>query len=94
MTDSHGHSHDHHHHHHHDVAGGMSFDQKLEKMLTHWVKHNDDHAATYRDWAEKATAHGQEKVGAILAEIADANLALTTRFSDALHQLDKELGKI
>ncbi|MBW2338715.1 MAG: hypothetical protein JRF47_18585 [Deltaproteobacteria bacterium] len=53
-------SEDHHHHHHeHDSHGELSFDEKIEKMLSHWIKHNEDHASNYRNWAEKAKANGK-----------------------------------
>jgi len=50
-------THHHHHHHHdhdHEIESTLSFDEKMIKLLEHWVKHNDDHAETYRGWAKKA----------------------------------------
>jgi hypothetical protein len=55
--------HQHHHHHDHDSQGELSFDEKIEKMLSHWIKHNEDHASNYRNWAEKAKANGKDKAG-------------------------------
>jgi hypothetical protein len=77
-------SNDHHHHHDHDSHGEMPFDEKFFKMLNHWIKHNEDHAANYRNWAEKAKANGQEKAGALLEEAAEMSLAVNDRFQKAL----------
>ena len=65
MSDDHHHDH---HHHHHDSHGELSFDEKIEKMLSHWIKHNEDHASNYRNWAEKAKANGIDKAGILLEE--------------------------
>ena len=42
-------SNDQHHHHNHDSHGEMPFDEKLSKMVHHWIKHNEDHALNYRN---------------------------------------------
>jgi len=78
MTDDH-----HHHHHHHDSHGELSFDEKIEKMLSHWIKHNEDHASNYRNWAEKAKANGKDKAGILLEEAADMSLAINEKFEAA-----------
>ena len=74
---------DHHHHHHHDSHGELSFDEKIEKMLSHWIKHNEDHASNYRNWAEKAKANGKDKAGILLEEAADMSLAINEKFEAA-----------
>jgi hypothetical protein len=88
--------HHHHHHHHHDSQGELSFDEKIEKMLSHWIKHNEDHALNYRNWAEKAKANGIDKwaekakangidkAGILLEEAADMSLAINEKFEAAL----------
>ena len=78
-------SEDHHHHlHEHDSHGELSFDEKIEKMLSHWIKHNEDHASNYRNWAEKAKANGKADVGVLLEEAADMSLAINDKFEAAL----------
>ena len=76
--------HHHHHHHDHDSPGELTFDQKFEKMLAHWIKHNEDHASNYRNWAEKAKANGIDKAGILLEEAADMSLAINEKFEAAL----------
>ena len=72
------------HHHHHDSQGELSFDEKIEKILSHWIKHNEDHASNYRNWAEKAKANGKEQAGMLLEEAADMSLAINEKFETAL----------
>ena len=37
-------------------------EEKLRVLLPHWMEHNDEHAAEFRAWAEKARAAGREEV--------------------------------
>ena len=77
-------SEDHHHHHHdHDSHGELSFDEKIEKMLSHWIKHNEDHALNYRNWAEKAKANGKDDAGVLLEAAAEMSLAINEKFTAA-----------
>jgi len=32
--------------------------EKLEHLLPHWIEHNEEHAAEFRQWAEKARQSG------------------------------------
>ena len=57
-----GHSHSHgqeHDHHHHETTEDL---RKLQTMLEHWIEHDDSHVASYREWAEKASAAGEEEI--------------------------------
>jgi len=74
---------DHHHHRDHDSHGELPFDKKLLKLLGHWIKHNEDHASNYRNWAEKAKANGKDKAGMLLEEAADMSLAINEKFEAA-----------
>ena len=53
----------HHHEHHHDVTSDLTFEEKLIKLLEHWLKHNQDHAHTYQEWAGRAKAHDLLQAG-------------------------------
>ena len=79
---------DDHHHHDHDSHGELSFDEKMTKMLDHWIKHNQDHALNYRNWAEKAKANGKDDAGVLLEAAADMSLAINDLFKKALAELD------
>jgi hypothetical protein len=62
----------------------MPLDDKLLKLLDHWIKHNEDHALNYRNWAEKAKANGWEEAGALIGEAAEISLAVNEKFQKAL----------
>jgi hypothetical protein len=36
--------------------------RKLQMMLDHWIEHDDSHVESYREWAEKASASGEEEI--------------------------------
>jgi hypothetical protein len=84
---SHGHGHDHHHDHGQHSDGTLSFEEKMIKLLEHWVKHNGDHADSYRDWAQKAQAHGLAEAGALLEEVAEMTGNITGKFEQILATL-------
>ena len=83
-------SENHHHHHDHDSHGELSFDEKMAKMLDHWIKHNQDHALNYRNWAEKAKANDQHQAAVLLEEAADMSLSVNQKFEAALAILDRK----
>lgn len=37
-------------------------EDKLRALLPHWIEHNDEHAAEFRTWADRARAAGQDEV--------------------------------
>ena len=76
----------HHHHHHdhdHEIVSTLSFDEKMIKLLEHWVKHNDDHAETYRDWAKKAKEKNMDEAGSLLEDAAEMTLEISKKFEEA-----------
>ena len=82
--DDHHHKHHHHHdHHEHDVKSELSFDAKLIKLLDHWLKHNGDHAGTYKDWAEKARQNQLDAVAALLEDVCDLTEEINAKFESA-----------
>lgn len=58
MHEHHGH---HHHSHDHDTAGTEDL-RKLLVLLDHWVEHDGSHVESYREWAVKAGAAGEEEI--------------------------------
>jgi hypothetical protein len=76
-------SHHHHHDHHQETNGELSFEEKLDKILTHWLKHNEDHAATYQSWALKARDNGMDKAADHLDAAARMTLEINTQFQAA-----------
>ncbi|MCG6906489.1 MAG: hypothetical protein LJE63_07680 [Desulfobacteraceae bacterium] len=88
MHDHHHHDHDphdHHHHPHHHAAEqpALSFQEKFLKLLEHWLQHNADHAAGYRDWADRARENGLPDAAALLEEAAAMTLEINRKFEAA-----------
>jgi len=54
----------------------MNMARKLEKMVAHWLKHNADHAQTYRQWAERARQADLLDVAEILETVASESQAI------------------
>ena len=77
----------HHHDHGHEVQPEMSFEEKMVKLLDHWIRHNDDHAGTYRGWAEKARENHMEATAELLNEAVQMTIAINSRFKTALAAL-------
>lgn len=42
--------------------GGGTAQDKLRALLPHWMEHNAEHAAEFRNWAEQARSAGQAEV--------------------------------
>ncbi len=79
-------THHHHHHHHdhdHEIESTLSFDEKMIKLLEHWVKHNDDHAETYRGWAKKAKEKNMDETASLLENAAEMTLEISKKFEEA-----------
>lgn len=72
-----------HHHHHHDAESTLTFEEKLDKLLDHWIKHNVDHAATYRDWKSKIESAGLETVAQHLEKAATMTEEMNSVFEAA-----------
>ncbi|MFP3999780.1 MAG: hypothetical protein ACLFUN_08045 [Desulfobacterales bacterium] len=85
-----------HHHHHHDTQGNgreteeMPMSEKLEKMVSHWLKHNADHAETYRRWAQRARDAGLEDVARILESVAEESQAINKDLEKAGKMLEQK----
>lgn len=45
--------------------------QKLRILLPHWIEHNVEHAAEFREWAERARVAGQEGAASDIALAAE-----------------------
>lgn len=79
----------HHHDHHDEVKKDLSFEEKMSKLLTHWIKHNDDHALTYIDWAKKAKNEQMTEIARVLDEAAETSRILNAKFEAALKSLNR-----
>lgn len=85
-----GHSHAHGDHSHSGGRdpGEMAFADRMKTLLAHWLDHNADHAATYRQWAGKARAEGMEAVAERLEEAAEKTLSINEIFEAASRRIE------
>lgn len=56
---------------------------KLRHLLEHWKEHNDEHAETYRQWAEKAAALGNKELSDVLGKLYHEAKKLNGLFEEA-----------
>lgn len=62
-------------------------EEKLAKLLDHWMKHSEEHAKTYELWAERAESHGIAQVALFLKNAAEKSRAIDEEFKAALEVL-------
>ena len=88
--------HDHHHEHSHahdTTSDALSETDRVLKRLHHWVHHNDDHAASYRDWAGRIEAMGFAEAAQRLQRAADMTDAISREFEAAAEIVRKQAPK-
>jgi len=73
-----------HHHHDHEIQSTLSFDEKMIKLLEHWIKHNEDHAQTYRAWAQKAKEKNKSRAALMLEDASEMTLSISKKFELAI----------
>ncbi len=74
----------HKHNNHLETESILSFDEKMIKLLEHWIKHNDSHAKTYIDWAKKLKDNDMENIGSLLEDAIDMTALINKKFKEAL----------
>jgi hypothetical protein len=72
------------HDHNYEIHNSLTFDEKLVKLLEHWIKHNDDHAENYRNWAKKTKEKGMNDVGLLLEDAVDMTESISNKCKKAL----------
>jgi hypothetical protein len=69
--------------------GGGTLQDKLRLLLPHWIEHNDEHAADFRNWAEKARAAGEQEVAEEIDTAAKELGWVNEALRAALEKLDE-----
>ena len=64
-------------------------EDKLRALLPHWIEHNDEHAAEFRAWAEKARAAGWPEA----AEEIDTAAKELSWVNESLHAAMEKLAE-
>jgi hypothetical protein len=62
--------------------------EKLRVVLPHWLEHNQEHAAEFASWADRASASGQETVAREIRRAAE----VMQQANEALQAALAELG--
>lgn len=81
------------HHHHDDTSHTLPFEEQMIKLLEHWIKHNDEHAESFKNWAEKAQKKGLDETVPFLEEAAEMTLLIGKKFEAALGTIKKGYKK-
>ncbi|MFZ5570107.1 MAG: hypothetical protein ACOZF0_06865 [Thermodesulfobacteriota bacterium] len=81
--------HHHHHHHHHEAEQSLSFEEKLDKILRHWIRHNNDHSATYAEWTKQAEKAGLMSVAQKLTEASKLVATINELLEEAAKSIDR-----
>jgi len=80
-----------HDHHHEDKRvesqSKLSEGEKLGKLLEYWIKHNEEHAKTYLEWAKKADGEGLKDVVGLLEEASELTMSVNRLFEKAIEGL-------
>ncbi len=79
------------HHHHHETEHSLSFEEKLDKILRHWIRHNDDHVSTYKDWMKQANKAGLKGVAQKLEEATKLVTNINTVLEEAATELRQSI---
>jgi hypothetical protein len=77
--------------HNNKMHNNLTFDEKLVKLLEHWIKHNDDHAENYKDWAKKTKEKGMNDVGLQLEDAVDMTELISNKFKKALELIKNQV---
>lgn len=80
----------HHHHHEGSHPGGqtpLSEKEKLQKLLEHWIKHNEEHARTYLEWSKKIDSGSLGEIVDLLREASKATASINEVFERAIEKL-------
>ena len=77
------------HNHKHDVASSLTFNEKMIKMLEHWIKHNFEHAENYKKWADETKDNIGENVSVLLEDAADLTVSINKNFEEVLKIIHK-----
>ena len=62
---------------------------KLRVLLSHWIEHNQEHAASFQEWAGRARELGLEAVAKQIEVAVDRMKACSQALAVALRELGK-----
>ena len=63
---------------------------KLRILLPHWIEHNEEHAASFQEWARKARELGLEAVAEQIERAVEQMVACGQALILALEKLEEQ----
>jgi hypothetical protein len=83
--------HHHNHGHTHEEEKGATLNDlaKLRILLPHWIEHNDEHAESFQEWAERARKLGQEETARWIKEAVERMAVCNEALAEAMKALEK-----
>jgi peptidyl-tRNA hydrolase len=66
----------------------LAFQDKARKLLEHWIKHNNDHEVSYRQWAGEFHKNELTAAATLLETAADLTMQINLAMQQALTQLE------
>lgn len=66
----------------------LEFTEKAHKLIDHWIRHNDDHAHSYRQWADSFRGNGLDSAAALLDSAAELTRQINLTLVEASHLVD------
>lgn len=78
-----------HDHNHGEETGDQkrSFEEKLEKLLTHWIHHNESHITSYLDWAKQVEQNQLPQIADEITKAAKESESVNNSLKKALNTL-------
>ena len=61
--------------------------EKLQRLIPHWIEHNQSHAAEFLRWAALARASGEEQAAALIENAAALLQKTEAELSAALEKI-------
>jgi hypothetical protein len=61
--------------------------EKLKTLIPHWMEHNDEHAETYKNWAEKMSSSEKSELSEILMRLHQETRTLRELFEEAMRRI-------
>lgn len=86
----HSHGHDYGYSHDHEKPHELSFEEKLEKLLVHWIEHNKNHADTFFTWAQRAQEKDLNKIAEDIKKAGDLSSVVTKHLKNTLKKFSKK----
>lgn len=70
-----------------DILSTLTLHEKTVKMLEHWIKHNQEHADNYKQWAKDIKDNIGENISVLLKDAADLTNSVNEKFKEAVKLL-------